>query len=35
MTARLDSLQHTVAIFSAVLFTTGLVVFSSVIAPLA
>ena len=35
MTARLDSLQHTAAVFSAVLFTAGLVVFSGVIAPFA
>ena len=35
MTARLDSLQHSAAVFSAILFTAGLVVFSGVIAPLA
>jgi hypothetical protein len=35
MTARLDSLQQTAAVFSAVLFTTALVLFSGVIAPLA
>ncbi len=35
MTARIDSLQHTAAIFSAVVFTAGLVVFSGVIAPFA
>ena len=35
MTARLDSLQHTVALFGAVLLTASLVVFSGVIAPLA
>lgn len=35
MTARLDSLQHSAAVFSAVLFTVGLVVFSGAIAPFA
>ena len=35
MTARLDSFQHTAAVFSAVLFTAGLVLFSGVIAPVA
>ena len=35
MTARLDSLQHSAAVFSAVLLTASLVLFSSVIAPLA
>lgn len=34
MTARLDSLQHSAAIIGAVLFTTGLVLFSGVVAPL-
>lgn len=35
MTARIDSLHQTVAVFSAVLFTAGLVLFSGVIAPFA
>jgi len=35
MTARIDSFQHVAAVFSAVLFTAGLVVFSGVIAPFA
>ena len=35
MTARLGSLQQTAAVFSAVLFTVGLVVFSGAIAPFA
>jgi hypothetical protein len=35
MTARLDSFQHTAAVFSAVLLTASLVLFSGVIAPFA
>lgn len=35
MTARLDSIQHSAAVVTAVLFTAGLVLFSGVIAPFA
>jgi hypothetical protein len=35
MTARLDSLQHSAAIFGAFLFTAALVVFSTPVVPFA
>lgn len=35
MTARIDSLQHSVAAFGAVLFTVALVVFSTPVIPVA
>jgi hypothetical protein len=35
MTARIDSLQHSVAIFGAVLLTAALVVFSTPVVPFA
>lgn len=35
MTAHIDSLQRTVAVFGAVLFTTALVLFSTPVVPIA
>lgn len=35
MAARIDSLQHSVAVFGAVLFTVALVVFSTPVIPVA
>lgn len=35
MTARIDSLQRTVAVFGAILFTAALVIFSTPVVPFA